>query len=352
MGTKLFRALCLVFCSISFLIVQSQQPDWSSDSLPQGDPNIRMDRYRSVLRYHDPLMYVAFPVIEPIVDRPVLLQNGEGKNGYWLEGNFAYRFTIFQGKYYTYPLFQRMRPTIDFELTPRLTQDDSNPLLPINSKFGVGVDFLLSSLRSLSKEKTTLLWTTFQLHHYSNGQADSFFIEGPVKRNNYRSGDFSTNYWRGLLHISHAGRKHMVTGSVGYRQDVDLGGALSRTPELKEYYGEKRALAMLQFINRTEQKMATHLNRATSEEDMVKVQRQRQWLYRSALEYILGDLTNYMREHKHRLGWHNYLAYLPSVTSEVGFILHTYVGREYLNIRFDDIVFIGEAGLFLRFNGK
>lgn len=352
MEIKFFKALVFIFSCISFLTAQSQQPDWSPDSLTQEDPNTRMNRYHGILRYHDPIMYVAFPVIEPVVDRPIPLQNGEGEKDYWLEGNFAYRFTLFKGKYYTYPLFQRVRPTIDFELTPRLTRDDSNPLLPINNKFGLGLDFLLSGLRGLSKEKTTLLWTTFQLHHYSNGQADSFFIEGPAKRNNYRSGDFSTNYWRGLLHISRTGYKHVVTGSIGYRQDVDLGGALSRTTELDQNYGEQRALASFQFINRSRQTMATHLNRATTEEDIVKVQRQRQWLYRAELEYILGDLTRYTRNNKHRLGWHNYLAYLPSVNGEVGFILHTYVGRDYLNIRFDDVVFIGEAGLFLRFNGR
>jgi hypothetical protein len=291
-------------------------------------------------------------VVEPIADRPVPLENGEGKNDYWLEGNFAYRFALFQGRYYTYPLFQRVRPTIDFELTSRLTRDKSNPLLPINNKFGVGVDFLLSSLHGLSKEKTTLLWTTFQLHHYSNGQADSFYIEGPVQRNNYRSGDFSTNYWKGLLYISHTGQKNMVTGSIGYRQDINLGGPLTRTKELYNNYGEQRILASLQFINRPNLTTITYFNRATTEEDIVIVQRQRQWLYRAEVEYIFSELSKYMGDNKYRLGWHNYLTYLPSLTSEVGFILHTYIGRDYLNIRFDDIVFVGEAGLTLRFNGK
>jgi hypothetical protein len=352
METKIFKALCIAFYCIGFLNANSQQPDSLPNSLAQAEPNSRMERYRTILRYHDPLMYVTFPVIEPIADRLAPLENGEGKHDYWLEGQFAYRFTLFQGKFYTLPLLQRIRPTIDFELIPRLTRDDSNPLLPINNKFGVGVDFLLSSLRGLSKEKATLLWTTFQLHHYSNGQADSFYTKGPVQRNNYRSGDFSTNYWKGFLHIAHAGQRNFVTASIGYRQDVDLGGALNRTPELYNNYGERRALASLQFVNKPKLTTATHLNRATIEEDFVKVQHQSQWLFRAELEYILGDLSRYMRVNKYRLGGHMYLTYLPSLTSEVGFLLHTYAGRDYLNIRFDDIVFVGEAGLFLKFNGK
>jgi hypothetical protein len=161
---------------------------------------------------------------------------------------------------------------------------------------------LLSSLHGLSKEKTTLLWTTFQLHHYSNGQADSFYIEGPVQRNNYRSGDFSTNYWKGLLYISHTGQKNMVTGSIGYRQDINLGGPLTRTKELYNNYGEQRILASLQFINRPNLTTITYFNRATTEEDIVIVQRQRQWLYRAEVEYIFSELSKYMGDNKHRLG--------------------------------------------------
>ncbi|WP_262497357.1 hypothetical protein [Niastella vici] len=43
---------------------------------------------------------------------------------------------------------------------------------------------------------------------------------------------------------------------------------------------------------------------------------------------------------------------MPSITNEVGFLIHTYTGRDYLNNRFDDIVFIGEAGLYMRINRK
>src|SRR5688572_5398353 len=176
--------------------VQAQRYIWSPDSLAVDNPNYAMDRYHDVLRYHDPIMYLAFPIIQPVVDRQVELENGEGKDGYWLQSHFAYRFTIYKGKYYSAPILQRMRFTLDASLLSRLTRDDSNPLLPFNNKFGLGLDFLLSSLNGLKKEKARLLWTTLQLHHYSNGQADSFFIENPIQRNNYRSGDFSTNYGR------------------------------------------------------------------------------------------------------------------------------------------------------------
>jgi hypothetical protein len=43
---------------------------------------------------------------------------------------------------------------------------------------------------------------------------------------------------------------------------------------------------------------------------------------------------------------------MPSVTNEVGFIFHTYAGRDYLNIRFDDVIFAGELGVYVKFNGR
>src|SRR5438045_2979246 len=195
------KNILLLFFLLFAFRLSAQRYIWSPDSISQADPNYSMDRYHDILRYHDPVMYLAFPIVRPIVDRQVSLVDGEGKNGYWAEGQFGYRFTIYQGKYYSHPFFQRMRATFDVSLLSRLTRDESEPLLPMNNKVGFGWDFLLSGLNQLKKGKANLVWTTLQLHHYSNGQADSFFINSPVQRNNYLGGDFSTNYYRILLNI-------------------------------------------------------------------------------------------------------------------------------------------------------
>lgn len=349
-----YTLLSILLLNAGFLKGYAQDTTLSaaaSTKAPPG-PNAAMERYHDLLRYHDPLMYIAFPVIEPVEDRALPLENGEGKDGYWLEGNFAYRFALYQGKYYSYPLLQRLRPTVDVQLTPRLTRDQSSPLLPFNNKIGLGVDLLLSSLEGLKKETGTTVWTTFQLHHYSNGQADSFFVEGPVQRNNYRSGDFSTNYWRGALYIASSGPKNIVSGSLGYQEDLDLGGPLARNPELYHYYGEQRVQASFQITKQSRVVNTTYVNRAAGSDELVNVQLRRQLMFRTELEYIISGLSKFDRDNKWRLGWHNYLTYMPSLSNEVGFLLHTYLGRDYLNIRFDDIVFVGEAGLFFKFNGK
>lgn len=326
---------------------------WSPDSLSIADPNYGMDRYHDILRYHDPIMYLAFPIIEPVVDRTLELIDGEGKSGYWLEAHFGYRFAIYKGKYYSTPLLQRLRLTLDASLAGRLTRDDSNPLLPFNNKFGLGLDFLFSRLDRLSKERANLVWTTVQLHHYSNGQADSFFIDNPIRRNNYVSGDFSTNYGRFLLNFGRTSQENSILiTSIGFQQDLDLGGPLTRNKELEQNYGKSRLLFSLQWAQKPRLRTAHYTNYATPERKQVAVERRRQVGFRAELEYILGNLDNFPRESKYRIGWHNWLTYAPSVTNEVGFMAHTFVGRDWLNIRFDDIVFSGELGLYLKFGSR
>lgn len=331
----------------------AQRYIWSFDSILQENPNYVMDRYHDILRYHDPIMYLAIPVIKPITERAVPLEDGEGKDGYLAEGNFAYRFTIQKGKYYSSRFFQKTRFTFDVGLTPRLTNDNSSPLLPSNNKFGLGLDFLFSKTSELKEEKADLVWATAQLHHYSNGQADSFFIEGPVQRNNYTSGDFSTNYYRVLLNIATSPQqKSITTFSLGYQKDIDLGGPLTRSKELKNYYGDDRLLFTFQWTQKPSLRTVNYLNKATPEEDVIQIEKRRQWGFRTEFEYLLGDLSNFTGDNKRRFGWHNYITFMPSVTNEVGFLLHSFVGRDYLNVRFDDIVLIGEAGVYVKFNAK
>ena len=347
---KVLLPVCVLLCSIS---VKAQRFIWSPDSILKDNPNYAMDRYHDILRYHDPIMYLAYSVVRSIADRPLPLQDGEGKDGYWLEGNFAYRFSIYQGKYYSYRFFQRMRPTLDLDLLLRLSKDNSSPLLPSNNKVGLGLDYLWSSMEGLSREKAVFIWTTFQLHHYSNGQADSFFVNAPIRRNNYKDGDFSTNYYRVLLNLGGTSQqKSIVSGGIGFQREIDLGGPLSSSPELEHYYGKDRLLAHFQWVQKPRLATIHYQNRSTLEADTIDVEKRRQVSFRAQVDYILKGVSRYVGENKRRLGWHTYLTYMPSVVNEVGFMLHTYLGRDYLNIRFDDPVFIGELGVYVKFNGR
>jgi len=345
------RLTALLTCLMAATICIAQDYLWSPDSLSATSPNFAMNKYNHLLNYHDQMMYLTYPVIYPIESRKVPLRDGEGKSGYWLEGNFSNRFIIHKGKYYNPELLQRLRLTFDVRLTPRLTQDNSSPLLPSNNEFGLGVDFLVSSLSGLLKDYATPAWLTIQLHHYSNGQADSFFIvddEGN-QRNNYRSGSFSTNFLRLVFNIANvASDKYVFSGGAGWQKEMDLGGPFEFSPEMKKSYGKQRALLYCQWLS-VSRLVTTNSIFSTA---IKKIAKKRQFLLRTELEYILDDLSNFPLDRKYRLGGHVYLTYMPSITNEVGFMIHAYAGRDYLNIRFDDIVFIGEAGLYMRINKR
>jgi hypothetical protein len=333
------------------MYAKAQNTLWSPDSLPTGSPNFAMDRYHQLLHYHDPIMYLTFPHIQTLKTRTIPLKDGEGKEGYWLEGNFTNRFVIHRGKYYNQKWLQRLRLTFDVAITPRLTRDESSPLLPSNNRFGLGLDLLLSPVSNLIKDRTTPVWLTVQLSHYSNGHADSFYIKDDDgnQRNNYRSGDFSTNYVRALLNVAIvSARQHVLSASVGWQREIDFSGPLGFNPAQYYSYGKHRALFSFQWLRAS--RLVTRnsiLNTSTK-----KVAKQRQFSFRTEMEYIVGDLSNYPYGNKYRFGCHGYLTYMPSITNEVGFLIHAYTGRDYLNIRYDDIVFIGEIGLYMRINKR
>lgn len=155
-------------------------------------------------------------------------------------------------------------------------------------------------------------------------RAGRFFLNKPVQRNNYESGDFSTNYCRILLNVSgSAYQKSIITTGIGYQRNIDLGGPLSSSQQLLQYYGNNRLLFNFQLTKKPRLVAFNYQNRSTAEQDVVKVEVKRQLTYRTELEYIMGDLSKFNGENKRRLGWHNYLTYMPSVTNEVGFIIHT-----------------------------
>lgn len=345
------KKLFITACMLNTLLTYAQNNLWSPDTLSTFSPNYAMSRYHQLLGYHEPLMYLTFPVISPVKSRIIPLRNGEGKDGYWLEGNFTNRFVIHKGKYYNPKLLQRLRFTFDVALTPRLTRDTSSPLLPSNNRFGLGVDFLLSSIGGLLSEHTTPVWLTIQMQHYSNGQADSFSIKDDEgnQRNNYRSGDFSTDNLRIMLNLANiSANQTVLSTAIGWQKEIDLKGPLGMSPELDNSYGKQRLLFSFQWLRASRLVTVNNVFSTATK----KVAKRRQFSFRTELEYIVGNLSNFTYETKYRLGGHAYLTYMPSTTNEVGFMLHGYMGRDYLNIRYDDIVFIAEAGLYMRINKR
>lgn len=338
---------CCCFCYC--LCVTAQESVWSPDSLSKDNPNYIMERYHRLLKYADPVSYLVFPQTWPVAKRRIPLQEGEGKKGYWLEGNLTNRFVTYKGKYYSPDWAQRARVTFDVGLVPRLTRDTSSPLLPFNVRFGLGLDYMITPLERLKHPYCGIWWTTIQLHHFSNGQRNNFYYDPAIKRNNYSSGDFSTNYYRAMVnYATYKQNGRILAAGVGYQHEVNLIGPLVLNDELDRSYGKQRLLFNFQWIRPSSLHSSSYKNRGKGAKTDVRVTRRRQAAFRTELEYIVDNLSQFPLDRKYRLSWHNYFTYMPSVTNDVGLMVHTFLGRDYLNIRYDDVIFMVAGGIFVR----
>ncbi len=351
---KYLIVFLLLLC-ISYSKAEAQKYIWrDEDSKEVYEVLHYTNQYHDVLKSHDPLLYISFfPLFAPVKDRTVSLKNGEGKRGFWLEGNLTHRFVISQGKDFSMGFIKRHRFTLDAALAPRLTRDTSNPLLPYNNKIGVGLDYLIKYSDKTPGCRYT--WATAQLHHYSNGQDGNFFLSTSPLRNNYRGGDFSTNYLRiGVTHTQQTQKQNLASMYVGFQREINITGPLSLSDELEKYYGRSRVLLHLQWLKKPMEMTMMRKDRSENAPAKTKIAKKvkRQFLLRTETEYIMDNLSNFPGSRKYRFGIHQYAGYMPSIYNEVGLLLHLYYGRDYLNIRFDDIVFSAQLGVLVQLGRK
>ena len=149
-----------------------------------------------------------------------------------------------------------------------------------------------------------------------------------------------------------ASDRSILITSVGFRRELNIGGPLATSKELNGHYGSSRLLFGFQWAQKPQLRTSHYSNLSSPEREKITVERRHQFGFRTELEYILGNLDHFPGQNKYRIGWQTWLTYAPSVTNEVGFMGRTFVGRDYLNIRFDDIIFVAELGLYLKFGTK
>lgn len=316
------------------------------------------------------LSYITYPsVVNPIVPRRAPLLEGEGLNGYILEGNLRQIFPIHMGRNDANSFWQTIRFSVPFGVNLRLTQDFSSPLLPQNNVIGIGVDKVLwdsyTKFAPLTydmsytttnwlklREALTVVNFSFVAQHYSNGQASSFYLsQFPFKRNNYRSGDFSTNFLRFKIDWSRlSAKRSLLTASLAYQWDDNWGGPLSYSVEQEKSYGKHRLLGMLQ--HRTRPFMLKIFGRYRTWSDLrakkeYKVKKLYEFTTRLEPELIMDNLDSYNLEKKYRVGSHIFFQLSYLTNRSLGFVTHLYAGRDYLNIRYDDIIFTAQFGITL-----
>lgn len=331
---------------------------------------------------NEKISYLCFPIINDQITPAIPLRKGEGVNGkYVFEANLYYQVPIAMGRNQGSHFLQTSRVTFDFGFNIRMAQEDSSPLIPNNNIIGLTFENIIYNSHTKDKAKRKNFGYSFEnwyennkdkdlhtvsanlsVHHFSNGQQDSLFVNRTVdgenvRRNNYKSGDFSTNTINlGATYSYLSKKRNLFSANLAYQFDGNLVGPLSFTEEQKDNYGQHRLMSFLQFRKLGKAKLGRHQH---DTHDIVNDTRvpivlkyYREYVIRWESEYILdSDLSQYIStSRKYRFNQHLYLQYTQPNWRAMGFVLHAYYGRDYSNVRYDMPIFAIMGGISINFN--
>lgn len=319
-----------------------------------------------ILKGLHPISYVGFFPMFQGWNRSIPLREGEGRNGYLIEANLDQVFPLWQGRNQSSDFFQRARIAFRYAPAFRMTLDSSLPVLPISQKVGVELDYALwnnytqkENIRKRStwyaednswinkKETFKVVHLMFSVMHYSNGQAPGVYYQTlSGKRNDYKKGDFSTNNISLMgVYSAYTPEHRLYSVGLGYRRDGGIGDAFSFNPEQEKRFGKNRVLAMLQLRGKPRMfgKSIPWKDLRTGKDYILKNKVSHRT--RIEAEYIIGNMNNFEPVHTNRLGVHFYYEFNFAQARTTGIVLHLYHGRDYLNIRYDDIVTGGSVGV-------
>ena len=302
-----------------------------------------------------PPSYVSVaPMITSIGKRRIPLVDGEGENGNMnlLEANLNLSFPLFFGREVGSGRSKRNRISLEYNGNFRMSNDSSKPILPGSHKVGFSWNVNLynnytghyfkddCSQSKIDSSKGNLKFVNLLIraHHYSNGQPPGFFFPSDTlaidqRRNSYSNGDFSTNYiyteitkgWYNYKSLS----LHQI--SFGYR--LDLGteeSTFAYSQQQEDSYGRHRFSASYDY----------RTNRFGKKKD---------WHFRGEMGYIVGNLNNFLpnlenNTQKYRFNARGLIEFSPKAHRSVGYMFFLYYGRDYLNIRYDDVIVTAQFG--------
>ena len=329
---------------------------------------------RQILNANLPVSYVTIPMIGQnikAVERIQPLTLGEGQKGYILEGITDLNFILVQGRGMSNHGWQTQRTLFRYAPGVRMTRDNSSNLVPTNQKVGLHFDKILwdnyTNIKMWDNKGNTrrfldsnwnrstrvfhMVYISLLAMHYSNGQAEGVYrsaADSIVGRNDYIKGDFSTNILQAALTWSRYNRhKDLLSVNMGYQHDGNWFGPFYFIPQQKKRYGQDRIVGYLQWRTRP----LRHPFGATTgiwdakNKKAYKIDNKWEYRFRFDYEYIMGDLSLFKRSKEYRFNWHLFLEGMPLRSRSVGYMIHFYRGRDYFNIRYDDIVFAFSFGI-------
>ncbi|MEM8906372.1 MAG: hypothetical protein AAGD05_00885 [Bacteroidota bacterium] len=325
--------------------------------------------------------YVTIPSVRPIGNtRTIRLREEEGANGSLIEPFIDLNFPGLRGRPGNPPVLQTSHFMLKYGFHTRVARASSSPILPPTNRFGfelvktlwdntsntAAFSFRQPDNRNWFRQNDRdlhLLYLILEAQHYSNGQASGVYKDTIQPVNDYENGDFSTNFFSPKLIYSHLDRSDCSLLSLGAGYRVDFGatdGFLKFLPEQERSYGRHRLWALFQWRSAPFE-LFKWLNNLPMPFRWLTLGRFKQYsvdnqseyvvksLYILSLrweaEYILGNLDRFRLSNRHRFGHHLYLELSPMRSRSIALLFHVYSGRDYLNIRYDDIVFSWQVGI-------
>lgn len=368
----------LTFITVS-AFGQSTPTSSSKERIFMYEENTDSTVYRAmhqIMQANDPISYLSFFPKVNSVRRRFPLSEGTGRDGYLLEGVVDQRFTLARGRDGANHFFKSAELKFYFGYDLRMTMDESKPLIPANQRIGLELrkglwnsfskdyDFRANGLNSDTRnwyntnKNLTFIYFTLLASHFSNGQSPGFYSDPLTRQHDYRGGDFSTNFFRLMLfktnfnqkEISGKYKRNMFTTGFGLQWDFGTDGALAFSPEQNNSYGKYRLKGLFQWRS-SPIKLWTHRKYTTSSEgndyylkELMEIR------LRIEPDYITGNLSKFYNKpnelgQNYRFSNHTYIEFNPLRFRNIGLLLHHYYGRDYLNIRYDDIISTYQIGL-------
>lgn len=351
-------------------LAQSQTPSSITRYTSLNDTNTFV-QIKELWKVNQDFTYITFPIIKPLGERKIELQQKEGKQGYKFEANLNFRLPLIKPNENSCRFLHLTRFTLDYHSNFRMTADSSSPLTPPTQEVGLGLDLniwnnkqsAISSLfgKNKIKEDNSIgslksFSITLQAHHYSNGQPPGFFIYNEDKsqvRNDYSKGDFSTNFIKvsGLYNIL-TPKNNLWSLYLWGRFDGRFYG-FEFTPDQQYRFGQNRAGASIDFLSKPQLRKKTKV--WIQNDQKLKIRKAYVFQARLSVETIIGKLhlfePNLIASNQpFRTNLKLDLRFQPLNASSISFYSKFYLGRDYLNIRYDDIVWTAQLGISVPLN--
>ena len=327
----------------------------------------------NVYNTHKRISYIAFYPWMKVNENPGL--------PLLFEANISPYFTFFRGRDYgdygySRPQLKSLLIYFNPELLLRMYREDpigtktkSLPVLPIN--FAPRLSFVKflhrSDVQNRIENFQDYQFLELSIAHYSNGQEDPHNIRNMVKPNgdsipNYRSGNFSTNYWRlGYTRGWMNGNYGIASANLYIQNDGGAGDLFSYDPAQEQRYGRWRLGFTLQYHSgktkvhtKKEQKVGLEKIDEPGDENgknyKFKPRKLKDfdyyitWMVRFTNETIIDDVGLYPSPKRRNSSRLTLLAH-PLNWRNVAVMAEYYIGRDFYNIRFYDAVSQFKIGL-------